>query len=177
MRIRLTLLTLATCLTSRAHAQHLAVARSGITLPSHSAGAPLGLTPAPAGRAASKAARVALQLLASSAGAIGGGFAAFVVTQDLSETRQSGDEGYTRSGNIGYLAGSLAGATAGAHLVGNAMGGKSHVAATAIGALIGTAPIAALGIDEPYLPLFGILLGWIPQALLATGGYAVGASR
>ena len=95
----------------------------------------------------------------------------------MSETRVKGDEGYTRSGNVGYLVGSFAGATLGAHLVGTSMGGKSPLWATSLGALLGTVPLMALGVDEPYLPLFGLALGWIPQGALAAGGFNIGESR
>ena len=93
--------------------------------------------------------------------------------RDVSEQRVVGDEGYTRSGNVGYLLGSWIGATIGAHAVGTSMGAKAPVWATALGALVGTAPLMALGVDEPYMPLFGIALGWIPQGALATGGFNV----
>ena len=71
----------------------------------------------------------------------------------------------------------MAGATLGAHVVGTSMGARSRVWATSLGALVGTAPLLTLGIDEPYLPLVGIALGWIPQAALATGGFNLGVSR
>jgi hypothetical protein len=121
--------------------------------------------------------RVALQLLASGAGAVGGGIALDLALKDVSTQRVKGDEGYTRSANVGYLVGSFAGATLGAHWVGTSLGGKSPLWATALGSLVGTVPLAALGIDEPYLPLFGIVLGWIPQAALATGGFNMAESR
>jgi hypothetical protein len=125
----------------------------------------------------SESARVALQFVAASAGAVIGGLGTYLAFRDLSETRVKGDEGYTRSGNVGYLVGSFAGATLGAHLLGTSMGGKSPLWATALGAAIGTVPLAALGIDEPYLPLFGIALGWIPQGALAAGGFNMAESR
>lgn len=118
--------------------------------------------------------RIALQFLASSVGAAGGGLGAFLVLRDVGEQRVKGDESYTRAGNVGYLAGSFAGATIGAHVVGTRMGGRSALWATAAGALVGTAPLIALGVDEPYLPLFGFVLGWIPQAALATIGFRLG---
>jgi hypothetical protein len=125
----------------------------------------------------SRNARVALQFLAGSAGAVGGGIATYLILRDVSDTRVEGDEGYTRSGNVGYLVGSFAGATLGAHLAGRRMGGKSPLWATALGSLVGTVPLAALGIDEPYLPLFGIVLGWIPQGALAAAGFTMAESR
>ena len=88
-----------------------------------------------------------------------------------------GDDGYSRSGNVGYLAGSFIGTTLGAHLVGKRLGGIAPLWATALGGLIGTVPLMALGIDEPYLPLAGIALGWIPQAALATGGFNMAERR
>lgn len=125
----------------------------------------------------SPGARLGLQFLAASAGAVAGGLGTYFVLRDVSETRVKGDEGYTRSGNVGYLVGSFAGATVGAHAVGRSLGGKSPLWATSLGALVGTAPLIALGVDEPYLPLFGIALGWIPQAALAAGGFVLGDPR
>lgn len=125
----------------------------------------------------STGARVALQFVAASAGAAGAGLGAFLVTQDIGERRVEGDAGYTRAGNVGYLVGSMAGATFGAHLVGQRTGGQAPVWTTVLGALVGTVPLFALGVDEPYLPLFGVLAGWIPQAALATGAYALAGSR
>ena len=57
------------------------------------------------------------------------------------------------------------------------MGGKAPLWATALGAVVGTTPLLALGIDEPYLPLFGLALGWLPQAALATGGFVMAEPR
>ncbi len=121
--------------------------------------------------------RIALQFLAASAGAVGGGSGAFFMFRDVGEQRVVGDAGYTRAGNVAYLVGSMGGAALGAHLVGRSMGGRSPLWATTLGALVGTAPLLALGIDEPYMPLFGIALGWIPQAALATGGFNVAESH
>jgi len=125
----------------------------------------------------STGARVALQFLAAGAGAVGGGIALDLALKDVSTQRVKGDEGYTRSANVGYLVGSAAGATLGAHWVGSSLGGKSRVWATALGSLVGTVPLAALGVDEPSLPLYGIVIGWIPQAALAAAGFAVAESR
>lgn len=129
-------------------------------------------------RERSRAGRVVLEFLASSAGAAGAGLVGFLIFQDVGRTRVEGDAGYTRAGNVAYLTGSVAGATLGAQLVGRSMGARSPWWATATGALIGTVPLfAVLGVDEPYLPLFGILLGWIPQAAFATIGYEAAATR
>ena len=124
-------------------------------------------------RKRSSGGRIALQFLAASAGAAGGGLGGYTALRNVSETRVKGDEGYTRSGNVGYLLGSWIGATIGAHAVGTSMGAKAPVWATALGALVGTAPLMALGVDEPYLPLFGLALGWIPQGALAAGGFNI----
>lgn len=128
-------------------------------------------------RRPSPGARVALQFVAASAGAAGGGLGGYLALRDVSATRVKGDEGYTRSGNIGYLIGSFIGTTLGAHLVGTRMGGDAPLWATSLGGLVGTVPLIALGVDEPYLPLFGLALGWIPQAALATGGFNMAESR
>jgi hypothetical protein len=122
-------------------------------------------------RRRSASARIALQFLAASAGAVGGGIAGWATFEDVGERRVKGDAGYTRAANVAYLVGSFAGSTLGAHLVGTRMGGRSPLWATTLGALVGTSPLIALGIDEPYMPLIGIALGWIPQAALATGGF------
>jgi hypothetical protein len=121
--------------------------------------------------------RIALQFVAASVGAVSGGFAGYSALRDVGETRVSGDATYTRSGNVGYLLGSLVGTTLGAHVVGTHMGGRAPLWATTLGGLIGSAPLLLGGVDEPYLPLFGIAVGWIPQAAFATGGFNRAESR
>jgi hypothetical protein len=128
-------------------------------------------------RRRSEGGRIALQFLAASAGAASGGIVSYLMLRDVGTTRVVGDAGYTRTGNVGYLVGSLAGATLGAHVVGTSMGARSPLWATAVGALIGTVPLVAIGVDEPYLPLMGIALGWIPPAAFSTGGFNVGEAR
>ena len=125
----------------------------------------------------SESARLGLEFLAASAGAVAGGIAGYAILRDVSDRRVKGDEGYTRSGNVGWLVGSFAGSAVGAQLAGTRMGGKSPIWATALGALVGTVPLGALGVDEPYLPLVGFALGWIPQAALAAGGFTMGEPR
>ena len=126
----------------------------------------------------SRGGRLALQFLASSAGAAGAGLVGYFVFDEVGTKRVEGDAGYTRAGNVAYLVGSAAGATLGAHLVGRSMGGRSPVWATAAGAVVGTLPLfLAAGIDEPYLPLMGVALGWIPQAAFATLGFDAADSR
>ena len=169
-----------------ARAQHRAALRTAIAMPTEAgvATAPpraaalgaAGLSvPAPPPRSAG--ARLGLQFLAAGAGAVGGGLGTYLILRDASETRVKGDEGYTRSGNVGYLVGSFAGATIGAHVVGRTLGGNAPLWATSLGALIGSAPLLALGVDEPYLPLYGVVLAWIPQAALAAGGFIMAESR
>jgi hypothetical protein len=167
---------------SSALAQQRAALRSAIAPTrfggDRSLGRTLGLpTPALEPRRRSASARLALQFVAASAGAVGGGLATYFMLRDVSETRVEGDEGYTRSGNVGYLVGSFAGATLGAQVVGTSMGGKAPLWATSLGALVGTVPLIALGVDEPYLPLFGLAVGWIPQGALAAGGFTMAQSR
>jgi len=136
-----------------------------------------GLAQAPQGER-SRGGRIALQFLASSAGAAGVGLVGYFMFDDVGTKRVEGDAGYTRAGNVAYLVGSATGATLGAHLVGRSMGGHSPLWATAAGAAVGTLPLfLAAGIDEPYLPLMGIILGWIPQAAFATIGYEAAGSR
>jgi hypothetical protein len=145
-------------------------ANRGVTDIGHS---PLSLQP----RRPSEGKRAAVQFIAGSAAAVSVGLAGYFVLRNVSETRVKGDEGYTRSGNVGYLVGSFVGTTLGAHLVGRSMGGKAPLWATSLGGLVGTAPLIALGIDEPFLPLIGLSLGWIPQAALATGGFVMAEPR
>jgi hypothetical protein len=121
--------------------------------------------------------RLGLQFLAAGVGAVGGGIGTFILLRDVSDQRVKGDEGYTRSGNVGYLVGSFAGATIGAHTIGRSLGGRSPLWATSLGALAGSVPLMALGVDEPWLPLYGVVLGWIPQAALAAGGFIMAESR
>ena len=157
-----------------AHARSAFVTHSSLELSNRST-EPTLLQQQPAPRR--EGGRIALQFLAASAGAAGGGIGTFLLFRDVGETRVVGDAGYTRAGNVAYLVGSMGGATLGAHLVGRSMGGRSPLWATTLGALVGTAPLLALGIDEPYMPLFGLALGWIPQAALATGGFNMAESR
>jgi hypothetical protein len=175
MTIRHSIVALAVLGAHPLHAQYRLVARSGASVTA-AAASPAAALWQPTPRR-SRGARVALQFLASSAGAAGGGLGTYLIMHDMGKQRVKGDEGYSRAGNVGYLVGSFAGATLGAQLVGNAMGGTSPVWATALGALIGTLPLATLGVDEPFLPLYGIILGWIPQGGLATVGYAAGERR
>jgi hypothetical protein len=145
-------------------------ANHGVT---HIGSSPLALQP----RRPSEGKRAAVQFVAGSAAAVSVGLAGYLLLRDVSETRVKGDEGYTRSGNVGYLVGSFVGTTLGAHLVGRSMGGRAPLWATSLGGLVGTAPLVALGIDEPFLPLIGLSLGWIPQAALATGGFVMAEPR
>jgi hypothetical protein len=128
-------------------------------------------------RERSRAGRIALQFVGASAGAAGVGLVTYLAFQDVGKTRVEGDAGYTRAGNVGYLVGSLAGATLGAQIVGSSMGRRSPLWTTAVGALVGTVPLLILGVDEPYLPIIGIALGWIPQAAGATIGFGAGDRR
>lgn len=129
-------------------------------------------------RERSRTGRVILQFLASSAGAAGVGLVSWLAFDDVGTRRVEGDAGYTRAGNVAYITGSFVGATLGAQLVGNSMGGRSPVWATATGALVGTLPLFAFGgVDEPYLPVFGVILGWIPQGAFATIGYTAADNR
>jgi len=162
---------------SPAAAQRRAALRTGITV---RVPADASLTPALGAvgplqqpRPRSSGTRLALQFVAASAGAVGGGLGTYFLLRDVSETRVEGDEGYTRSGNVGYLVGSLAGATLGAHVVGTSMGAKAPLWATSLGALVGTVPLIAMGVDEPFLPLYGLVLGWLPQGALAAGGFVM----
>ena len=168
--------------TRPALAQHRSSLRSAASITSRTANrggvtdvdsAPLALQP----RRASEGKRAAMQFVAGSAAAVSVGLAGYLLLRDVSETRVKGDEGYTRSGNVGYLVGSFVGTTLGTHLVGRSMGGKAPLWATALGGLAGTAPLVALGVDEPFLPLIGLSLGWIPQAALATGGFVMAEPR
>ena len=65
----------------------------------------------------------------------------FYIFDDVGTRRVEGDAGYTRAGNVAYLAGSATGATLGAHIVGRMMGGQSPLWATAAGAVVGTLPL------------------------------------
>lgn len=165
---------------SRATAQHQAAARAAFIV--HIEGS-ASFTPAPLPlswqqpKRETPVGRIALQFLASGAGAAGAGLGAYMLLDEVGTTRVKGDEGYTRPALVGYMTGSVVGATLGAHLVGTAMGGRSPVWATALGAVVGTTPLLVLGIDEPYLPLIGVALGWIPQAALATAGFRMGETR
>jgi hypothetical protein len=117
------------------------------------------------------AGKTAAQLIASAAGATAIGLGAYFMLRDVGTHRVKGDDGYTRAGNVGYWAGSVVGAAAGAQLAGDALVGGGAVWATTLGAAIGTVPLFALGVDEPWTPVYGLVYGWPLQAALATGGY------
>lgn len=84
--------------------------------------------------------------------------------------RVKGDAGYTPKANAAFAIGSFAGATLASYLVGRSDGSHGSFLATALGAGIGTIPVA-LAWNEPYAPFLGVLIGAPLQGVGARIGY------
>jgi hypothetical protein len=125
-------------------------------------------------RAATRAAnaRIAVQIIggALAAGALGFASWQLVDNPEGPDRRVKGDAGYTPNANTAFAVGSFVGSLAATYLIGRGDGSRGSFAATALGAAIPTIPIA-LGRHEPYLPLFGLVIGAPLQAIGATLGY------
>ena len=117
-------------------------------------------------------ARIAAQIAGGAIAAALLGFAAWTILDDPegSDRRVKGDAGYTPNANTAFAVGSFIGSTLAVYLIGRGDHSRGSFAATALGAAIPTIPIA-LRRHEPYLPLFGIVLGAPLQAIAATVGY------
>lgn len=125
----------------------------------------------PAGDAASprtKRRQLAVGVLA----AMAVGIAAFAYYDDPEgpDRRVKGDEGYTPRANAAFAIGSFAGATLASYLVGRSDGSHGSLLATALGAGIGTIPVA-LAYNDPYAPFVGVLLSAPLQGIGARIGY------
>ena len=116
--------------------------------------------------------RIAAQIVGSALAAGAVGFAAWTVfdNPEGSDRRVKGDAGYTPNANTAFAVGSFVGSAVAAYAIGRGDGSRGSLITTALGAAIATVPIA-LGRDEPYLPLIGIVLGAPLQAIGATLGY------
>ena len=116
--------------------------------------------------------RIAAQLVGSALAAGAAGFLAWQLLDDPegADRRVKGDAGYTPNANSAYAAGSFVGSVVAAYLIGRGDGSRGSLGATALGAGLATIPLA-LGRDEPYLPLIGLVLGAPAQAIGATLGY------
>ena len=100
------------------------------------------------------------------------GIAAFAYYDDPEGPgrRVKGDEGYTPKANAAFAIGSFAGATLASYLVGRSDGSHGSFLATALGAGIGTIPVA-IAYNDPYAPFVGVIIGAPLQGLGARIGY------
>jgi hypothetical protein len=116
--------------------------------------------------------RIAMQVLVGVGAAAAVGLVAWSMVDDPEGAgrRVKGDAGYTPNANTAYAVGSFVGTALATYMVGRGDGSRASFGATALGAAIASIPIA-LGRHEPYLPLFGIVLGAPLQALGGTIGY------
>jgi len=112
---------------------------------------------------------VTRSIVAGTIGAWLAGLVAFKAFDDPggSDRRVKGDAGYTPNANTAYAIGSWVGSTLTVHLAGRKYGSCGSLARAAIGAGIPSA-VLLLGRNEPYLPLFGVVLGAPAQAIGAT---------
>ena len=108
-------------------------------------------------------------IVAGTIGAWLAGLVAFKAFDDPggSDRRVKGDAGYMPNANTAYAIGSWVGSTLTVHLAGRKYGSCGSLARAAIGAGIPSA-VLLLGRNEPYLPLFGVVLGAPAQAIGAT---------
>lgn len=115
---------------------------------------------------------VSRQLVFGVAGALIGGIVPFLAIDDAQSPnrRVKGDAGYQRSANVAYALGSWAGAAAGVALTGTP--GCRAPAKAVIGAAIPSLLLLA-GYDDPYLPVYGVVLGAPLQSIGATIGVGV----
>ena len=84
--------------------------------------------------------------------------------------RVKGDEGYTPKANAAFAIGSFAGATLASYFFGRSDGSHGSFLATALGAGIGTIPVA-IAYNDPYAPFVGVLISAPLQGLGAEIGY------
>lgn len=112
------------------------------------------------------------QLAIGTLAAMAVGIAAFAYYDDPNgpDRRVKGDAGYTPRANAAFAVGSFAGATLASYLVGRSDGSHGSFLATALGAGIGTIPVA-LAWNEPYAPFLGVIIGAPLQGLGARIGY------
>lgn len=104
------------------------------------------------------------------AGAVGVGAWAALDDPGGSGRRVKGDAGYTPNANTAYAVGSFLGCTGLVYLIGRGDGSRGSLWATAIGSGVATIPLL-LGRNEPYTPLFGVVIAAPLQAIGATIGY------
>jgi len=118
------------------------------------------------------AVRTVGQFLAGVGGSWVVGLAAFKMFDDPGgpDRRVKGDEGYTPNANTAYAIGSLVGAVAGVYLSGPRPTQCGSLLRTTIGAAVPSIPLF-FGRDEPYTPLFGVVLAAPAQSLFATAMY------
>lgn len=112
------------------------------------------------------------QLAIGALGAIAVGIAAYAYYDDPAAPgrRFNGDEGYTPKANAAFAIGSFAGATLASYLVGRSDGSHGSFLATALGAAVGTIPVA-LAYNSSHAPVVGVVISAPLQSLGARIGY------
>lgn len=115
------------------------------------------------------AGRIALQLLAGTAGAWIGGMGAWKLFDrpEGSDRRVDGDAGYTPNANTAFALGSWAGSTAGVYLAEPRRKECGSLLGTATGTGVASIPLF-LGRHNGYLPILGVAFGAPLQAVAGT---------
>lgn len=112
----------------------------------------------------------AFQFLVATTGAVVGGSIGYRMAHDPATDRVKGDEGYNQRANVGFAAGSAAGAALAGYAVGRLDGSHGSLAMTTLGAALPALPMAAAS-DDPYSFLLAVLLCVPGEGLGATIGY------
>ena len=119
----------------------------------------------------------ALQTVAGLAGGFVLGLMGYKLAEGIADDRTvKGDAGYSPAGNWGWIAGSSLGIWGGIYGVGSALGYRASPLATGIGVAIPAALYLAIG-DDPYLPLYGIVLVMPLQTVGGLTGNLLSQSR
>lgn len=121
-------------------------------------------------QASSRTKRRQLAIGTLAAMAVGIGAFAYYDDPEGPGRRVKGDAGYTPKANAAFAIGSFAGATLASYLVGRSDGSHGSFLATALGAGIGTIPVA-LAYNDPYAPFVGVIIGAPLQGIGARIGY------
>jgi len=117
--------------------------------------------------------RVAAELALGVVGAWVGAFFAYNIAEAIADdVTVKGDESYSPAGNVGFIIGSALGSTATVYTIGSIGPARGSPWATLLGAGIPTT-ILLVGLDDPYLPLYGSGLVAPLQSLGATTGFNV----
>lgn len=129
--------------------------------------------PSPAPRTPSSTSHVVAQLVGGVLGAWAGGSVGYKIAEGAADDRTvKGDAGYSPAGNVGYAVGSGLGSALAVYAVGLAGPSRGSPLVTTFFAGMGSLALVPL-IDDPYMPLFGVVLVAPLQAVAATVGFNV----